>query len=330
MIEQIRLLLVEDDADQAALLRRWLETAGYEVVHADHGLNGATMASLPGFDVVLTDLNLPFGSGYDVVTASKTVDRFRPVLVITSDTTMETGVQVMKLRADDCVSKPVNRQVLLAKIERILLRNQRVRDRQQSKVLAIGAHPDDVEIGCGGALLRHKADGADISILTLTCGANGGMSGTRQCEAAAAAMQLGANLIMADFKDTKVPSGAASIQKISEVVRSFQPDFVYTHTASDTHQDHISVHQASLVAARSVRNVLCYQSPSSTIDFRPTRFVDVGDAMEEKIRLIGNHRSQTSKCKYLEEEFILATARYWGRYAGYAEVEPFEVIRQTQ
>ena len=330
MIERTRLLLVEDDADQAALVRRWLEIAGYEVVHADHGLDGVTLAALPGFDVVLTDLNLPFGSGYDVVAASKAADPFRPTVVITSDTTMETGVQVMKLRADDCVSKPVSRSVLLDKLERILSRNGKARDLKQSKVLAIGAHPDDVEIGCGGALFRHKEQGADISILTLTSGASGGMTNTRQREAAAAAIQLGAKLIMGEFEDTKVPSGPASIEKISEIIRDLQPDYVYTHTASDTHQDHISVHQASLVAARSVRNVLCYQSPSSTIDFRPTRFVDVAGSMEEKLLLIGNHRSQTSKCVYLEEDLIVATARYWGRYAGYAEVEPFEVIRQTQ
>jgi LmbE family N-acetylglucosaminyl deacetylase/CheY-like chemotaxis protein len=330
MIEETRLLLVEDDVDQSALVRRWLETAGYSVVHADHGLDGAALASTRDFDAVITDLYLPYGTGFDVVTASKTADRYRPVLVITSDDALQTGVDVMKCRADDCVSKPLKRDALLDKLGRILKRSKSVRERVRTKILAVGAHPDDVEIGCGGALLRHKSEDAEIAILTLTAGSRGGAVSTREREAAAAARQLGANLILGDFEDTNIPAGFAVIHKITEVINDFQPDFLYTHTASDTHQDHVSVHKASLVAARSVPNVMCYQSPSSTIDFRPNRFVDVGSSIDEKLRLIDNYQSQTSKCVYLNDDLIVATARYWGRYAGYAEVEPFEVIRQTK
>jgi len=330
MTEERRLLLVEDDVDQASLVRRWLEKAGYSVVHAAHALDGAALASTRNFNAVITDLYLPHGSGFDVVTASKAADRYRPALVITSDDALETGVHAMKCRADDCVGKPLRRDVLLNKLARILERNESARVANRTRVLAIGAHPDDVEIGCGGALLTHKREGAELVILTLSAGSRGGIATTRGLEAAAAARELGARLILGDLEDTNISAGSATIGKISEVIEGLKPDFLYTHTSSDTHQDHVNVHRASLVAARTVPNVMCYQSPSSTIDFRPNRFVDISPSVDDKLSLIGYHRSQTTKCVYLKDDLILATARYWGRYAGYVEVEPFEVVRQTK
>ena len=69
--------------------------------------------------------------------------------------------------------------------------------------------------------------------------------------------------------------GAETISIIEAAIRELHPTHVYTHSLEDTHQDHRAVHAASLVAARGVPNVYCYQTPSSTVEFKPHRFVDI-------------------------------------------------------
>ena len=106
-----------------------------------------------------------------------------------------------------------------------------------------------------------------------------------------------------------------------------RPTIVYTHTESDLHQDHRNVHRATLVAARLVPSVYCYESPSATVEFEPVRFVDIGEQLEAKLEAIGAYASQTEQRYYLDEELIRATARYWGRYGHSRFCEPLEVVR---
>jgi LmbE family N-acetylglucosaminyl deacetylase len=82
------------------------------------------------------------------------------------------------------------------------------------------------------------------------------------------------------------------------------------------------------VAARRVPNVYCYQTPSSTVDFKPNRFVDITHYIDRKIDLIGAYRSQVDRMESIQPDVILSTARYWGRFAGYVLAEPMQIIRQ--
>ncbi|MBL4773773.1 MAG: hypothetical protein JKX98_09320 [Alcanivoracaceae bacterium] len=75
-----------------------------------------------------------------------------------------------------------------------------------------------------------------------------------------------------------------------------------------------------------VKNLECYQSPSSTIDFKPSRFSDITQQLKQKIELIKCYASQYEKCRYLKQSLISSTAEYWGRFSTYGMVEPFEVI----
>jgi LmbE family N-acetylglucosaminyl deacetylase len=194
--------------------------------------------------------------------------------------------------------------------------------------LAIGAHPDDVEIGCGGALAKHHADYDVLHILTLSRGAAGGDVNTRAVEAQDAAALVGAHLEMANLRDTYITDGADTISIIEAAIRELHPTHVYTHSLEDTHQDHRAVHAASLVAARGVLNVYCYQTPSSTVEFKPHRFVDITHYIEQKIALIGAYKSQVDRMESIQPDVILSTARYWGRFAGYVLAEPLRIVRQ--
>ncbi|MGH9294502.1 MAG: PIG-L deacetylase family protein, partial [Acidimicrobiales bacterium] len=115
------------------------------------------------------------------------------------------------------------------------------------KVLAIGAHPDDVEIGCGAALLAHKVAGDDITLLVMSDGRSGTPSsgasrgfsdGSRIAEQEEAAAILGAELIWGGFRDGSVPDGPEAVGVIDDAVRRSGADLVYTHAERDSHQDH--------------------------------------------------------------------------------------------
>jgi hypothetical protein len=78
-----------------------------------------------------------------------------------------------------------------------------------------------------------------------------------------------------------------------------------------------------------VDTVACYQSPSATIDFRPTRFVRIDDFLEGKLELLQCFPSQAQSRDYLDPDFVAATARYWSRFGGGTAVEPLEIVRET-
>lgn len=200
---------------------------------------------------------------------------------------------------------------------------------QQGKtVVAVGAHPDDVEIGMGATLLAHRAAGDQVVIVTMSVGARGGDAQVRAAESQAAADRLGARLFLFDLPDTAIPSGHPTIELIENVLREVRPDLVYTHSAHDTHQDHRAVHEAVLVAARNVATIACFQSPSATMEFRPNRFVDVSDHVTAKLDLLAAFASQHGTREYLADDLVVATARYWSRHAHTPYAEPFEIIRE--
>lgn len=194
--------------------------------------------------------------------------------------------------------------------------------------MAIGAHPDDIEIGCGGCLLMHKAQAGEINFLTLSLGESGGNSEIRKKESYLAAEMMRANLFLGNLEDTNISEGAETIRLIEDIIKQVNPTHIYTHSLQDNHQDHRNVHLASIVACREIPNFFCYQSPSSTIDFKPGLFVEISDYIDTKIEVLKVYKSQNCTKPYLFEDMIRSLARYWGRFSGYGLAEPLEVIRE--
>lgn len=201
--------------------------------------------------------------------------------------------------------------------------------RRRHVVLAIGAHPDDVEIGCGGTLARHRAAGDDVTVLTLSGGSEGGDAAARRAEAEAAAVELGVRLRLADLPDTRITDGIDTIREIDAAIAAVGPTLIHTHADQDAHQDHRNISRATLVAARRVDEVLAYQAPSTTVGFRPTRFVDISDHLLPKLASLAAYASQKAIRPYLDDEVIVATARYWSRSGAGRFVEAFEVMRSN-
>jgi LmbE family N-acetylglucosaminyl deacetylase len=192
-----------------------------------------------------------------------------------------------------------------------------------ARILAIGAHPDDVETGCGGLLQRGKGN----RIVVLTHGERGGHH--RDAEQVEAARVLGVSLRQYANLDTMIDLGTA-IEVLESEIRQFKPDIVLTMAEHDTHQDHRIVHQATLSACRDFcGTLLASVVPSSAATFRPTCFVPLSKAqLAAKVRALACHKSQAHRA-YMSVEHVEGMARYWAMVtrAKAQFVEPYEIVR---
>ena len=330
--DAFRVVVVEDDPDVAEYTKTVLQKRGGCVVRvvADPSQAAALVAEFDP-DVVVTDIEMPGMTGLQLMEVIRAVQPDLPIVVMTAHISVDYAVAALRAQADEFLTKPVGAVELVSVVTRLAADGRASRSAAgvREHVLAVGAHPDDVEIGVGGILASHRAAGDSVTILTLSRGARGGEPNDRQHESLASADMLGARLFLEDLVDTEIANTGPTVAIIERVVNEVNPTIVYTHSSHDRHQDHRAVHEATLVATRSVRTVACFQSPSSTVDFRPSRFVSIDGYTEKKLALLECFRSQADIRGYLEPEFILATARYWGRYGGGTSVEPLEIIRET-
>jgi LmbE family N-acetylglucosaminyl deacetylase len=326
---RLRILLVEDDAIFAAVtaevmreraLVRWTPTAESAIAAAGE----------KDWDLIITDIELPGMSGLELVMKIKAAQPHVATLILTGHRSFDNAVEAIRVGADDFLTKPVDRRTLIEKIDELAALSARRKAASSAAVLAIGAHPDDVEVGAGGTLLGHVAQGHEVSILVLTGGETGGIPAERAREAGRAAELMGVRLFHVNLADSSVSEGGATIGEITRVIEELSPDTIYTPSGHDLNQDHRNVHHATSVAAQRVPRVFCYQSPSSTVEFRPTRFVPVDEFMDRKLAVIRSYTSQVKQRRYLDAELLRATSRYWSRFGHSRFVEPFEVARDTE
>jgi LmbE family N-acetylglucosaminyl deacetylase len=163
-------------------------------------------------------------------------------------------------------------------------------------ILAIGPHPDDIEIGCSGALIKYAQRGHDIFLLIITKGEKGGDPEIRYEEQIKAAEIIGArDVFWGGFTDTELlDRGNEIIHLVELYIKRIQPDFIFVNFYDDTHQDHRAVNRSVLSAARYVRNVMFYEVPT-TNNFTPSIFVDIGSVFELKLEALRAHSSQVMK-----------------------------------
>lgn len=217
------------------------------------------------------------------------------------------------------------------------------------RILAIGAHPDDLEISCGGTLALFARAGHDVVMCNVALGDRGSFTHTmeeigeiRLAEARRGAQQIGATHATLGIHDTEVNSRAPEQRHaMVELIRRFRPDLILTHADNDYMTDHIEtgrlVEDTSFMAtvplyetdspALEAVPALYYVDNSAGIDFHPTEYVDISDVLEVKLDALRQHESQISwisdhdGADLVEETRIAALFR--GAQCGVAAAEGF-------
>jgi two-component system, NtrC family, response regulator HydG len=362
-----RILLVEDDAVAAHFALHVLGKRGeFDVTHTPDPAVALRHVSSAAWDLVLTDAELPGMTGLEFLAALRRISPDLPVAVITAHESADIAMRELRRQSDEFLEKPVRPERLRAAAVALVASGRAARlAAQQRSVLAIGAHPGDVEASAAGALLAHRALGQKVSILTLTRGASlarmahqgiagkgvagegvagegvagegvagegvagEGVAGARPGESAMAALALGAGLFLEDLQDMRIEEGDPTAGVISRVIEAVRPAVIYTHSPRDAYQDHRNTHRAAMQAGRDVGAVYCFQSPEVTAGFRPTRFVTIDEHIERKLLVISAFTSPGQAHARLEPDQVRSAARYWSRFGGGRYAEAFEVIRDT-
>jgi N-acetylglucosamine malate deacetylase 1 len=189
------------------------------------------------------------------------------------------------------------------------------------RILAIGAHPDDLEIYAWGALCAWTAMGAELVLAVATDGAAGGstrqgdLAELRAAEARAAAQALGTEPVFLGLPDGGLATEPRLVPRLVEVVRDTAPDLVLSHAPNDYHADHRALSQAASQACGFAAPFLQMDTMNGT-GFTPTHWVDATPHWDAKCAAIRCHATQDP------ERFVTAAERQAAFRAGEANGPP--------
>lgn len=215
-------------------------------------------------------------------------------------------------------------------------------------VLAIGAHPDDLEILCAGTLARFAAEGHRVTMVHASVGDKGhgqishaDVATTRRAEARAAAEVIGAESRTLGFLDGEIRSTQENLRTVVDAIRATPPDVILTHHPDDYHADHRTVTQLVLdasfmatvpyfVTQHPAHGVTCpiyYLDTLSGLGFQPNEYVDIGGTLDVKQRAMACHESQvTWLAEHHDSDIadqIETMARFRGLQCGVTHAEGF-------
>ena len=197
------------------------------------------------------------------------------------------------------------------------------------KVLAIGAHPDDIEIFMFGLLCKLKEEKHEIFLSIATDGSKGGenpgkaLAKIRKKETVLALEPLGLP-IMLNFIDGELSHSNNASQKIISLINKIEPDLVVTHSAEDYHSDHNAL-SLYIKSATSFRCPIIYCDTLMGVNFKPNIYIDITSYFELKKNAILKHKSQDPQ-KYFRMAKIMNKYRsaQSNNLKGYCEAYRFE------
>lgn len=220
------------------------------------------------------------------------------------------------------------------------------------RILAVGAHPDDLEILCAGTLARYAARG-DYVVMAHVCRGDKGhaeiphseVGQIRQQEATAAAQIIGAEAMALGIPDCELYVNDENMRRVVDLIRTARPDVIITHHPDDYHSDHNAV--TKLVVDASFSATLPYYITSQPahplappiyfmdtlagIDFTPTEYVNITGTLELKKQAMSQHSSQITWLKEHHAtdilDFIETMARFRGLQCGATYAEGFQSMR---
>jgi LmbE family N-acetylglucosaminyl deacetylase len=206
-------------------------------------------------------------------------------------------------------------------------------------VLAIGAHPDDLEMMCGGTLAKYGALGHKVFMVHVSTGNAGHMIispgeliAIRACEAQEAGKLIGATVISLGEMDLFVRSeNMKTRDKLVDVIRYAKPDIIITHNPNDYMDDHEEtsrlVFEATMAATVPHHKTehghfgkltpLYYMEPTAGVNSLPEEYVDITDFIDIKLEMLGKHKSQHKWLLEHDGMDVIDLARTLAKLRGY-------------
>ncbi len=220
------------------------------------------------------------------------------------------------------------------------------------RILSVMCHPDDMELKCGGTLIRYKKSGHDV----ISCNvANGNMGHfeimpdklreIRLKEAKNACSLAGIEYISADINDLTVNSASETqLKELIRIIRYASPDVIITHDPNDYCSDHCEVSKLVFNASFSAScphfypqlgksaplSCIYYADTDSGINFIPTEYVDISECIEQKLEMMACHKSQLEWLNEHDGVDAVSEARiraaFWGHQCGVEYAEAFRPL----
>jgi N-acetylglucosamine malate deacetylase 1 len=205
-------------------------------------------------------------------------------------------------------------------------------------ILVVAAHPDDEVLGCGATIARHAENGDEVSVLIFGQGGAGRPAGAPK-KLADAAVQAAKILGVKRLKALAYPDQLLETYPILDLIRAIEtfavdirPEVVYTHWSADMNRDHRVVHEACVIAFRtlpgsSVKKLLFFEVPDTQGAFVPDYFVPV-ENMKKKLEAIEEYESEMRPWPHprsVDGIEVLAAIR--GALCGHQAAEAFQVGR---
>lgn len=189
------------------------------------------------------------------------------------------------------------------------------------KVLFIGAHYDDIELGCLGTILKFKKEGYDVRIVVAThSGYSDSLKGhvrkrkDAYQESKVIEDYLQIPFIRLNYDTLAVTVNNWIVEKLIDIINDFSPDLVFTHHNNDINTDHVAVCNATYIAAKYVPSILMYQVNNySTPQSKelPTIFINIDDFRAEKTSILKSYVSEASKMSRWIRELEKRSSYYW-------------------
>ena len=208
------------------------------------------------------------------------------------------------------------------------------------KILAVGAHLDDIEIACGGTLAKAVEAGHEVKVLIMSKSGYTNKEGKIQrsddiavIEGTNALHVLGiTDINILDFPTKDISFQSNVVNAINVIMSKYNPDVIFTHHPFDTHQAHVGVSNATIAAARRKNTVFFYEpiTPSgrSYVAFKPQLYVDIESTLDKKIASLREHKSEYNKFGAEDwVEGVRCRCGFRGYEIGKKFAEAFEVLR---
>ena len=195
------------------------------------------------------------------------------------------------------------------------------------RILAVSAHPDDAEIGCGGSLAKAVTMGSTVECAVMCRCVDETPKGDKnlrvdECLDAAKILKIRETHVF-DFPNRDLPAHMIDLMdRLGELQETFRPDLVIIPWSEDSHQDHAAVGLAAIRTFRRRESILQYEILRyGSHSFTPNLFTDISETLDTKLRALDCFKSQSKQRAYFDKESFRGLARTRGAQVGcdYAE-----------